>query len=365
MFLVACSPGGRDAKTLQNTSAAAETTPFVYPQESEGGWSRAFDMAVDETGDLAWRDVVFSDGDDRADSAQAIALSGDGALYVGGTLHLEGVRTGWLQKRSTGGDVLWERRFGVAGERQNVSDVQVFPDGSVLVVGSHSANEDWESQTLVARRVSADGQLLWEVQPVADKQASGARAVIGDGGDIVVAFAGRPIQDAEDRDKTNISVLRLDTDGGLAWERAIGRDGQESVTGVHLDQAGGAVVTATASRGGFNRPAPMLARLSRDGDVEDVKIWRASPANVYDSELVDGDEILLVGKYSVNTLKGELWAARIDLADLSLDILGPFPEACDAFVGNAVSQGDPGVVAMETSSVRFRSGNQIKVARRF
>ena len=172
-------------------SAGADGSVFVAGHtfgglEGDGqGSADAFVAKLSEQGELLWMHQL---GGTDYDAAEAVRADGSGNVYVSG--QMGGVLAGgpgvvlpghpFAAKYSSGGDLLWllELEEGALGSATSVS---TDGDGNAFIAGYTSAEWGGPHRGLYdsfVARLSADGELLWVLQPGVEQldQASGVSA---------------------------------------------------------------------------------------------------------------------------------------------------------------------------------------------
>lgn len=166
---------------------------------------------------VRWQKQLPADG--RGEPA-AIATLPDGGLIAVGRHEAsdrDDPRT-WVIRLSGSGDVAWEKRLGDPGEVRLGTAVVALPDGGFAAAGA--AQRDGRRGLRLAR-LTGDGTVLWERAYGGEKrdEATGL-ARTPDGGFVLVGSTM-----SKGAGKTNVWILKLDSDGKLVWDRAFGTAG--------------------------------------------------------------------------------------------------------------------------------------------
>ena len=150
----------------------------------------------------------------------ALAALPDGGLVAVGRHSTEERRDPqmWVVRLSASGDVLWDKLIGDAGEIRIGAAIVALPDGGFAVAG---AAQRGEHRGLRLARLSGDGAVLWERAYGGEQrdEATGL-AQTADGGFVLVGSTM-----SKGAGKTNVWILKLDSDGQLVWDRAFGTAG--------------------------------------------------------------------------------------------------------------------------------------------
>ncbi len=259
----------------------------------------------------------------------SLAVSGDGAIYVGGysdSASIEGQATagkadGLVYKLGPDGAVEWARLLGGAGI-DHVWAVAVAEDGGVYAAGDTASDAiagvaTHGGKDLFLARLAPDGNLLWTAVDGsdADEWAEGAAAgggqiyVVGsavasyspagdpnwtrqlsdyraqgalarpDGG---VVVAGTAYEGYPDIAYTRVHLEAYDAAGGLTWETALEDQGFSPLRGPSLAwrDNGDLLVAATIHASGGSAGGIVLAALAPDGRERSRVSWDAYGAYV-------------------------------------------------------------------------------------
>jgi len=186
-----------------------------------------------------------------------------------------------LLRLDVNGKELWRRALGNGA----ASDLLVEPDGAALIAGS-ARREKGGAFDALALRVSNDGKVVWRRQVPGEKPNAGNTAdllraagngqyLLGGLGDIAYA----------DNLSVNASrglLVRLASDGQIAWRRSFGSDtGLTMVSGLTMSASDAFVVTLTelSSGGQFFE----LSRVQANGTV----LWTRPLPGPADQEIND------------------------------------------------------------------------------
>ena len=145
-------------------AVTADSSGNVYATGSvmtvAGGISRGIDLIV----------VRFSpDGIEQWSRRMAAGIGSRVALDPGGNVYVGGMAGSTdldfvIEKYSNNGTLLWDRRFdGTLGTNDRLSDLQVGPDGNVVVTGWTDSNTGQRGATDIATiKFDAQGNTLWQ-----------------------------------------------------------------------------------------------------------------------------------------------------------------------------------------------------------
>jgi hypothetical protein len=237
---------------------------------------------LDPRGEIVW-DRTF--GGARKDRIDAVRALPDGGFIVSGDTESggDGPFDGWVIRLDADGNAVWERTYGGTG-RDEARFVDVLSDGGFAVAGLTTSRGAGDEDAWILR-LDATGEVVWEatVGGAAADRALELRET-ADGGIIAVGIT-HSRGDPEDADAL---ALKLDREGRVVWERALGEEGEDSLWGlwpladgsfvaagstpqddgeeldawlVTLDAAGEILVEATCGGEGGNRAGTVRALL--------------------------------------------------------------------------------------------------------
>ena len=213
----------------------------------------------DQDGNELW---VLRFGSERGDLARAVAVSGDGYLYVagfvGGALpgqtHAEG-QDGYVRKYDSRGNPLWTRQFGTAGNDHG-ADVVLSSVGNIYVVGSTegvlAGEANLGGRDAFVRKYDGDGNELWTRQLGARRDDEAISAGLDALGNLyLVGFAEGAISGQTYLGLEDAFVRKYDPDGDELWTRQFGTEGHDVALGVAVDHAGNPYVAGGWVAGGL------------------------------------------------------------------------------------------------------------------
>lgn len=236
------------------------TPPFSYPVEVRS-------VAADPAGNayaVGWTagpldEVYFGDGDaflfrygadqevdfveviggPEHESADAVAVAPDGDVIVAGRTSgdlggggLVGQYDIWAARYRPDGTREWLRQYGTTATDE-VEAVAVGADGSVylaaVTTGAWPGEDSGPGMHLLLLQLSADGEEQSAVQYTGEYETVVPRGLALDPVGNVYVIVWVLVQDADERD---LELLKVDTDGEIAWIRNLGIAGDEDAGGV-------------------------------------------------------------------------------------------------------------------------------------
>lgn len=290
---------------------------FLAVGSSESGGAGGFDIwlvRTDAAGVILWEKRFGGAGDDYG---LAVAATEDGGAVIGGAA--EGRKYLWLIRIDDKGDVRWSRRID-SGYRGHVTAVAVTRDGYAATAVTQSAKGAATAGALF--RLDRVGNTVWR------RNFDGAYHWVSDVRATYGAFVVAGVTKASPVGPNMLWVAKVDVKGQPVWSKRLphadagGGAGKDAEAYVRMARRGDIIVATThqaAAPGGLwpTRHA-RLVRLDRNGKV----IWRHmhkgnGRERVGGMVLVKGG-IILAGTTSAAPAPGgkparsDLWLARID-----------------------------------------------------
>jgi hypothetical protein len=196
----------------------------------------------------------------------AIAEAADGGLVVAGLSSCDTAMTGdWgdliIMKVNSHGDSLWTRQFNMGSDDMAYA-IERTADGGFVVAGYVMQDGEPNPMHGLIMRLNSNGDSLWTAKP----QLGIRTCFFGveetpEGGFVA---AGLTSTQAQPTDK--ILVVKLDSQGGLDWQRSYS---DSTITNdIAVDNDGGLAIT------GWRNEMAYLLRLTEDGDSLWMKTYR-------------------------------------------------------------------------------------------
>lgn len=264
-------------KTYGGTDPREDAKAWSIQQTTDGGYvvagwrhnlaSDSIDYMVlklDASGGVVWGKTY---GGNRLNVARCVAETADGGYVVAGTTRYYGAGNDdfLLLKLGTDGSVDWQKAYGGADREQPYS-VQQTTDGGYVVAGFTHPSELSQSDMWILR-LSADGNVVWQKTYDGNRgdQAYSIRQTT-DGGFIVAGITNSLYRNSPTDD---IWVLKLYDDGTVEWEKSYGGDGGDMAWCVRQTGDGGYIVAGATATRCFSAGCSdfWLLKLGSDGTV--------------------------------------------------------------------------------------------------
>jgi hypothetical protein len=227
--------GGREKRDTPTDIIPADGGGFLCIGETKSfapgsGYSNAWIVKLDSSGSIEWQKSFGSKGYNRARSATLVPNTGY-ALAGFITRGEQFDRRGWITLLDFGGEVLWQKLYGLPGNAQ-FNTITLMADGSFLAAGSRTAEGSEISEGFLLR-LNADGTPRWQrlyTGPGNVLLNDGAEAA--DGGVLVLGRSSMPPDDATPEDVPEYAafILKVTADGRPLVNRT-----KKSTFGVQAD----------------------------------------------------------------------------------------------------------------------------------
>lgn len=243
----------------------------VGTTELDGANWDIYIIKVDSAGEVVFEETY--DLGDRA-IAEAVAETPDGGLFVAGR-RLTLASLEWdahLIRLDASGNVLWDSAYVVDG-RQSVYDLTVTADGGCVIAGYAGMRDIVSIRDLWVAGISAEGEMLWQRSHGGD-HTDEARAIVPlvDGGYVVTGWTASFGVGGED-----VYVVRVDSAGGLVWERTYGGIGDEIGEGICAAHDGGFVITGRADSESIGGDGVYMLKIDDSGNLVWSHVYSQSP----------------------------------------------------------------------------------------
>ncbi len=162
-------------------------------------------------GDTLWMrsfDKYFGCCSPSGDNASSVVPTPDGGCIVAGTIKgQEGYGDALLMKLDTGGNIVWQKRYGLGyGAHESFSYVASTSDGNFVAVGQ-IIDATLVNGGIYLVKVDKNGNMIWSKMNMNDK-SGGKVSQTSDGGYIVADLSGSVI-------------YRADASGNFLWSKGV------------------------------------------------------------------------------------------------------------------------------------------------
>jgi uncharacterized delta-60 repeat protein len=323
-------------------AVAADGSAYVAGR-TPGVGGDAFLLKFDSAGSLAWQRTWGGSGHE---SAEGVAVAADGTVFLAGSTQnsFGPDAEAFLVRFASDGSILWQKRFGTAGD-DGASDVVLAADGDLFLTGGTPVPGTFG---FYIAKVTSDGNVIWQTTYTAEAGVDprGGLAA-GPDGSVVVAAAVFHLDFDLDA-----AVIRFDAGGNLDWERSWGgRDGDDP-EGVAVAADGTVFLAGSTASFGVAPDDAFLVKLLSNGRGKDASTWGGTGLDKgHDAAIAPDGTIVISGTAEAppyqflrassrtSRLRGTLGVSSLVFTDV---------------VGNLLDPG--GVVATPTGSLVYAGG---------
>lgn len=223
------------------TSAVASVTGGMLVAGTNGSSMAAF--AVDHDGDLRWQ-KSYADQDESSPQAVVDLPNTDDVMLVANSRDGSDVPSPWLVRVDGEGEIVWQKRYTLAGGATIHGGTPAGNGGFVAVGVSDAATPD--ERDVIAFKVDAAGTLVWSKRIDGGANEWGESVVEDFDGHL--ALVGGTWSGSFGL--ADIWLIRLDANGGIQSQHRIGSTAQDTGTRVRpLGPDGAVLVGETGAEG--------------------------------------------------------------------------------------------------------------------
>jgi len=226
----------------------------------ESGSSDAYVLKLDSDGSLEWQKTFGGSGNDWASSIQQTT---DGGYIVAGvtTSFGAGDCDVYVLKINPDGSLAWEKTFGGNGEDQAAS-IQQTTDGGYIVAGV-TTSFGASGYDVYVLKLNSDGSLAWQkTYGGSGSDLANSIQQTTDGG-YIVAGNTWPFGAGN----YDVCVLKLNSDGSLAWQKTFGGEGQDQAYSIQQTTGGGYIVAGCTQSFGAGNYDVYILKLDSNGEL--------------------------------------------------------------------------------------------------
>lgn len=188
---------------------------------------------------------IKAHGGSGTDSGRCLEFTGDGGFITAGhtTTNSSGFADIYVVRVNSGGDVVWEKKFGGTGVEHGFT-IQKVSDGNYIVSG-RSTSPGFGGEDAYLIKIDGDGNQIWEKRygGSGDDRIEAAYET-PDGGIIMVGNTVSPPSTTVD-----VFLIKADAGGNLQWTKTFGGPGYDSGNMVQPTSDGYIIIGQTMSYG--------------------------------------------------------------------------------------------------------------------
>jgi len=282
-----------------------------YTSSFGAGGSDAWVLKLNSTGGVTWQKTYGGTGTDVALSVQQTA---DGGYIVAG--HTTSFGAGgydfWVLKLNSTGGVTWQKTYGGSGNEYVVwMSVQQSADGGYIVAGYTTSFGAGDADFWVLK-LNSTGGVTWQ-KTYGGANDDGAYSVrqTAEGGYVVAgyttSFGAGPI---------DAWVLKLNSTGGVTWQKTYGGTSNDQASSVQQTADGGYVVAGRTGSFGAGDYDFWVLKLNSTGGVTWQKTYGGSGDDEAYSvqQTADGGYVVAGRVYSFGAGSPDAWLLRLNSA---------------------------------------------------
>ncbi|HOQ40376.1 MAG TPA: hypothetical protein PK561_08220, partial [Fervidobacterium sp.] len=159
------------------------------------------------------------------------------------------------------GSLAWEKTFGGSGEDQAAS-IQQTTDGGYIVAG-YTYSFGVGNSDIYVLKLNSDGSLAWEKTfGGSGEDYTYSIQQTTDGGYIVAGWT-----NSFGVGNSDVYVLKLNSDGSLEWQKTFGGNGEDQATSIQQTTDGGYIVAGGTTSFGAGNYDVYVLKLNSDGSL--------------------------------------------------------------------------------------------------
>ncbi len=296
-----------------------------YTESFGAGNGYAWVMKLGSGGAVQWQKTYGGGGVNEVYSVQQTT---DGGYIVAGYTNSSGAGSGdvWIMKLDSDGNVgsdysgTWQKTYG-GGNVEVVYSIQQTTDGGYIVAGYTSSFGAGNGDAWIMK-LDSDGNVGSDYSGTWQKTYGGGNVdamysirQTTDGGYIVAGYT-----DSSGAGDSDAWVMKLNTDGSVAWQKTYGGAGSEYAYPIQQTTDGGYIVAGGTYSFGAGNGDAWIMKLDSDGNVGSgyPGTWQKTYGGAdYDfansiQQTTDGGYIVAGGTYSFGAGNGDVWIMKLD-----------------------------------------------------
>lgn len=270
------------------------------------GNTEAWCTKTDADGKVIWKKTY---GGSDFDIAYRVEETSDRGFIVAGTTDSFGAgsRDAWIYRLDKNGKVKWQKTYG-GSVYDTAYGLTRTTDGGYMVVGESSSfgagyMDAW------CLKLDANGALQW-ARALGGADQDSARSVVqaGDGGYVFAGYT--ESSGAGDKD---LWCAKLDSTGSLVWSKTFGGTDEDYANEIQKTADGGFVIGGYTESFGKGYSDAWVIKLNSDGGVAWQRTYGASNFEEGYSilQLTDGSYMLAADTYSFGSGLSDFWFVKL------------------------------------------------------
>ncbi len=274
------------------------------------GETDAWVLKLNSDGIVVWQKTY---GGTVIDSASAIQPTSDGGYILAGSTQSFGGGNSyaWVLKLDGDGTVEWQKAYG-GTNFDSAYDIHPTLDGGYIVLGNIAVGG--ESIHVRVLKLNSDGTVAWQkTYGGADYETSSAIWPTSDGGYIIAADSASVVTGIPYHFH-HVWILKLESDGTVAWQKTYGSTDIHIPSAIQPTPDGGYIVAAFTVSFGAGSMDFWVLKLNSDGTVAWQKAyggtdWEQAMAIKLTS---DGGYIIAGQTISFGAGSGDVWVLKLN-----------------------------------------------------
>jgi len=263
-------------------------------------------LKLNSDGSLAWQKTL---GGSKDDCAYSIQQTTDGGYIVAGYTNSfgSGGYDVYILKLNSNGTLVWQKTFG-GGLDDKAYSIQKTTDGGYIVAGYTNSFGSGGYDVYVLK-INSDGSLAWQKTfGGTDRDEAHSIQQTTDGGYIVAGYT-----DSFGAGGYDVYVLKLNSDGSLAWQKTYGGNGYDKAYSIQQTTDGGFIVAGYTESFGAGGDVYIL-KLNSGGSLAWQKTFGGwSWDNAYSiQQTTDGGFIVAGYAYSFGAGENDIYVLKLD-----------------------------------------------------
>jgi hypothetical protein len=260
-------------------------------------------LKLDSAGGVTWQKTY---GGTDGDGARSVQQTADGGYIVAGYTHSPVTTEGrdfWVLKLNSTGDVTWQKRYDET-DVDDASSVQQTSDGGYIVAGATGIPQDvW------VLKLNSTGNVTWQKRYMGGTGSDWAGSIqqTSDGGYIVAGVTATGMQ------ASKVWVLKLSSSGGVTWQKTYGGSFVNQATSIRQTSDGGYIVAAITNSFGAGGIDVWVLKLDSAGGVTWQKTCGGTDWDGAESvqQTSDGGYIVAGGTFSFGAGHEDVWILKL------------------------------------------------------
>ena len=305
MLRISLNSFGEDAMKRQYLSIIISLIMLTLIS-CEGGSEGKKNSSAAPTELAFWAKTYGGTGQDYAYSIQQTSDGGYIVAGMGDTFDFD--KDLWVLKLNSDGTVAWQKAY--RGDDISASFIQQTSDGGYIVLGV-IFNDATRKKYFLVLKLNSDGTVAWQQKAYGETGYEYANSIqqTSDGGYIM---AGIGID--FDRIDSDFLVLKLNSDGRIAWQKTYGGTKSDSASSIQQTSDEGYIVVGNTYSFGTGSGDFWILKLNSYGTVAWQKTYGGTSYDYASSIQQTSDEgyIVVGNTYSFGTGSGDFWILKLN-----------------------------------------------------